>query len=289
MARALIAWTPLVLLPPLVIATLRDALEPWAFMWALSFATFAGVKWLTWYSSAISAGAGRHLGYLTLWPGLDAHGFLTDSVSSELRPRTSEVAVACGKTALGLTLVFGIARFVPDDRELTRGWVGMIGLILTLHFGGFHLLSCAWRAAGVRAVPLMEAPLLASGLTDFWGRRWNRAFRDAAHRFLFRPLAGRLGAGTASAAVFLASGLVHDLVISVPARGGYGGPTVFFLIQGVGAALERTRPARRLGLQRGLRGWVFAVAVLLLPLPLLFHPPFVREIILPFLEVMRAL
>lgn len=69
----------------------------------------------------------------------------------------------------------------------------MAGLIFVLHFGSFHLLSCAWRAAGVDARPLMHWPVAATSLADFWGRRWNTAFRDLTHRFLFRPLTRRLG------------------------------------------------------------------------------------------------
>src|SRR5260370_39590790 len=82
---------------------------------------------------------------------------------------------------------------------------------------------------------------------------------------IFAPLHKRLGVGATGFLVFVMSGLVHDLVISVPARGGYGLPTTYFVVQGVGAALERSRFGKRLGLRRGLRGWLFTAA--LLPVP----------------------
>tara|TARA_B100000949_G_C13863546_1_gene277596 strand:+ start:42 stop:323 length:282 start_codon:yes stop_codon:yes gene_type:complete len=87
---------------------------------------------------------------------------------------------------------------------------------------------------------------------------------------------------------FVFSGLVHDVVISVPAGGGYGRPTLFFLLQGVAMFFERSRVGRSLGLGRGWCGWLFTLVVLLGPVGLLFHRPFVVEVVVPFLEAMGA-
>ena len=83
--------------------------------------------------------------------------------------------------------------------------------------------------------------------------------------FTFRRLRPVVGASGAAVLVFLASGLIHELVISVPARGGYGLPTGYFLIQGVAVAGERTQVGRRLGLGRGWRGWLFTAVVVAAP------------------------
>jgi alginate O-acetyltransferase complex protein AlgI len=130
----------------------------------------------------------------------------------------------------------------------------------------------------------MDWPVLACSVSDFWGKRWNTAFRDLTHRFLFRPLTARFGAKAGLAVGFLFSGFVHDLVVSAPAQGGYGGPTLFFLLQGAAILFERSATGQRLGLGKGVRGWAFTVVVLLAPLFLLFHPPFVREVIVPFID-----
>lgn len=173
--------------------------------------------------------------------------------------------------------------------DLLRGWAGMVGLIFVLHFvGSFHLLSCAWRAAGVNAKPLMNWPVLATSVSEFWGKRWDTAFRDLTHRFLFRPLASRLGARAGVAAGFLFSGVVHDLVISGPVRAGYGWPTLYFAVQGLGLLAEKSKTGKRFGLGAGWRGRAFTAAVVVGPAFGLFHPPFVRGVILPFLAAIGA-
>jgi alginate O-acetyltransferase complex protein AlgI len=134
----------------------------------------------------------------------------------------------------------------------------------------------------------MDWPIAATSVSDFWGRRWNTAFRDLAHQFAFRPLVRPWGATCALAASFIFSGLVHDLVISVPARGGYGWPTLYFLVQGAAAIVERSRIGIAMGLGSGWRGWLFAMLVLLVPAYGLFHPPFIHAVIVPFLQAIGA-
>ena len=266
------------------------AWPPWAVMWALAAAVFAGCKWLTWHRTPTAAApARRQAAYLFAWPGLDAKAFLDPRpVPAGRQPTADEWVFAVVKLALGVGLTWGVVRLVPADWPLLRGWVGMAGLVFLLHFGSFHLLSCAWRAAGVDAKPLMDWPVAAASLAAFWGRRWNTAFRDLTHRFLFRPLAARLGQRAGLAAGFLFSGVVHDLVISVPAGGGYGWPTLYFALQAFGLLVERSRAGRALGLGQGWRGWAFTAVFVAGPAFGLFHPPFVLNVVLPFLDVIGA-
>jgi hypothetical protein len=280
-------WVPLALLPPAIL--LIPANWPrWATMWLLALAIFAGCKWLTWRrTNALAAPWWKHAGYLAAWPGMDAAAFLNGTSPTPVRPR--EWLFAALKLTLGLVWLFALVRWIPKGFPYVAGWAGMIGIVLVLHFGLFHLLSCFWRSCGVVAKPLMNWPLAATSVSEFWGRRWNTAFRDLTHRFLFRPLTARLGPRGAIVAGFLFSGIVHDLVISLPAGGGYGGPTLFFLIQGAALFIERSKPGRAIGLGAGLRGWLFTLLVLLLPAPLLFHSPFVLQIVVPFLRAIGAL
>ena len=165
----------------------------------------------------------------------------------------------------------------------------MCGAILLLHFGTFRLAALLWQALRIEATPIMSAPLLSKSLSEFWGRRWNLGFRQLAHDLVFIPLHKNLGAEAAGFAVFLASGLIHDLVISLPARGGFGLPTLYFLLQGAGVAVERSGFGRRFGLRRGLPGRALMALLVAGPLLLLFHPPFVLRVIIPFMKVIGAL
>jgi predicted DCC family thiol-disulfide oxidoreductase YuxK len=280
---------------PLILLTagallLRPLLPPWGFMWTMAGALYAGCKWLS-YRDAFHAGAARSrtrvILYLFAWPGMDAEAFLARPHGEPGAGGWEWIAAAL-KTALGAALIWIGARAALPAHPVLAGWLGMIGLILTLHFGTFHLLSLAWRRAGVDAMPVMRRPLESTSLADFWGHRWNTAFHELATRFTFRPLRARVGSSIAALIVFLLSGVIHELVISLPAGGGYGLPTGYFIVQGLGIAGERSRRGRRLGLGRGWRGRLFTVFVVAGPVYWLFPPVFVRHVVLPMLSAIGA-
>jgi len=281
-------WIPLIALPAIAIAFGR-LLEPWAFMWSLSFALFFGLKWVTWWQARSKTvhNAWRSVAYLLAWPGMDAEAFL-DSTQQVSSPAASRWLGPAFKTCLGITLLWVVAREIPERDALLRGWTGMVGIILILHFGSFEMIALFWQHLGIRAEPIMRNPLGSTSLAEFWGKRWNLGFRQLAHELIFRPAHRRVGVGTAGFLVFLVSGLIHDLVISVPARGGYGLPTLYFAIQGVGVSIERSALGKSLGLTAGFRGWCFMSIFLLAPVFWLFHPWFVSRVILPFMRVIHA-
>jgi len=279
---------------PLIVLTagallLRPLLPPWVLMWTMAGALYAGCKWLS-YRDALDAGAAmsrtRVMLYLFAWPGMDANAFLARPYIE--RAGGWEWIAAALKTTLGAALIWIGVRAAMPAYPVLAGWLGMIGLILTLHFGTFHLLSLAWRRAGVDAMPVMRSPVESTSLADFWGRRWNTAFHELATRFTFRPLRARVGSSIAALIVFLLSGVIHELVISLPAGGGYGLPTGYFIVQGLGIAGERSRRGRRLGLGRGWRGRLFTVLVAAGPVYWLFPPVFVHHVVLPMLAAIGA-
>jgi predicted DCC family thiol-disulfide oxidoreductase YuxK len=317
-------WVALIVLPFFALL-IRDRVAPWQFMWLMAGAIFLGCKWLTFWRARrqiVHVRAGRALGYFFLWPGMDADKFLRRPARKNLTALSRQVlpelagevrepreqrfvsrageelsgkmpdkaartpalpnkhaAPAIAKILLGAVLLFGVARFVPQP--LLAGWIGMTGMILILHFGLFHLLAMAWRAAGVDAEPIMDAPLRSKSVSEFWGRRWNAAFNRLALDFVFRPLTRRHGTRIAVLAAFLVSGLIHEFVISLPAGAGYGLPTGYFLLQGIGILTERVLPR--------IRGRIFTIVITAVPAFWLFHPPFVRNVILPFMKAIGAL
>lgn len=226
-------------------------------------------------------------GYFFGWVGLDPSPFFENGLHSE-KAASTEWRAALLKIALGTVILYAVVPALPEHL-LLRGWAVLIGLAFMLHFGLFHLGALIWRRLGVPVRPIMLAPVLARSVAEFWGRRWNLAFRDVGHRFIFLPLAVRWGPRFATLAVFAFSGCLHELVISLPAGGGYGLPFAYFVFQGTGAWFERSWMGRTLGLGEGTRGWLFTVAVAAFPALFLFHPPFLRNVILPLAGALMAI
>ena len=281
-------WRPL---PLLLIATLpfRNHLPNWIFMWLFVTAMFAGCKWLTWWRAKALQGQTnltRTLGYLFLWPGMDAKAFLTGHRADI--PKLGEWLLAAGRLFTGIALLWLAGHATVTTNSIANAWIAMFGLTLILHFGAFHLAALAWQRVGIPAQPLMQSPATATSLADFWGARWNTAFNKLVYDLAFRPLARRTNATWAMLGVFAISGIIHELAISFPACGGYGLPFIYFILQGVGVLIERSKFGQTLGLGRGFRGWLFMVIFTVAPAYWLFHPTFVHNVILPMLKTIGA-
>jgi hypothetical protein len=275
------AVAPLIVLPLLALPLLHRV-PPWAFMWLMAIALFLGFKWLTFATShAPTAPTRIQLLYLAAWPGLAPDEFIRPLPRSR-RPSRADWFPPSLNVLAGLLLVLLVAPQMATP--LVRGWAGMIGTILVLHFGMFHLLALALRTLGLDARPLMLQPLRSGSLAEFWGQRWNTAFAALAGRHAFRPLARRLGARHAIAIVFVGSGLIHEAVISLPAGGGYGLPTLFFGLQALGMGLERHPAISGCPKIRRALAWLFLIG----PLGCLFPPVFVEQVIPPMLDSIHS-
>ena len=270
---------------PILALSLFDRLPGWEWMWVMALALFLASKCIT-ISSYLGSSRRSQLaalfGYCLLWPGMDPAAF--GRKRSRIRVPLSEWTSALFKTATGGLIVWEVVPLIGLHNKLLAGWAGMVGIVFFLHFGLFHLLSIAWRELGFDARPIMRSPGTATSLSKFWGENWNNAFSDLVHEHLFKPVAKMVGPHRAMFAVFLVSGFLHELVISLPARGGYGLPTAYFLLQSAALVFERSKSGRTLGLGSGWRGWCFVLAIAGGPAFLLFPPVFVRNVILPMLR-----
>jgi alginate O-acetyltransferase complex protein AlgI len=220
---------------------------------------------------------------------MDATRFLSPDLAPSCLRSTmvKSSALAIVRILLGAFLLFVLARHASNP--ILAGWIGMTGMIMILHFGLFELTSLGWRAFRVDAPPIMNRPLRSTSVSEFWARRWNAAFNDLAVRLVFRPAARHTTVFTATLIAFAVSGLVHELVISLPAGAGFGLPTAYFLFQGLGVLVERSPAGKRLRLGNVAAGWVFTMLVVAGPAFFLFHPAFVRHVILPLMRSIGAL
>jgi hypothetical protein len=212
-----------------------------------------------------------------VWPGMRPSLFARRRVTDA--HAAAELAMKGVRALLIGAALFVCARFMaasPLDRtskEVMVTFIAMPALSLMLHFGVFDLLTGFYRWRGVPVEKLFRAPLRARSLAEFWSKRWNVGFSEMIALVVHRPLRRSAGQPIALAGSFFASGLLHELAISVPVEAGYGLPTLYFALHGALVAIERkmARPP----------GHLWTIFWLAAPLPLLFHRPFLRGVIWP--------
>jgi len=207
-----------------------------------------------------------------VWAGMNPAAFAFNGA----RDRASDRGAVRGLLLRGLRNAAAGAVLVCAARAIGSPWAApllMVGLSLGVHFGLITLVAAMLRAGGLPVPVPFDAPYRARTLAEFWGRRWNRGFAEMTARCIQRPLQRRFGRAIALFTSFLVSGLLHELVISLPVRAGYGLPTGYFALHGVLTVWRGERPGR-----------AFVLAAVVLPLPLVFHPWFVRDVVVPLLR-----
>ena len=207
------------------------------------------------------------------WPGMRPAAFATLG-SSRLDRRGELIASGLRSIAEG-AVVLACARLAVPLSPWLATCLALPALSLIVHFGAFNVVAAFWRSRGVACGALFRHPLHSTSLAEFWSRRWNVGYSEMIATVVQRPVAARLGTRTALFASFFVSGLLHELAISVPVHAGYGLPTLYFVLQGALVTIER-RIRRPPG-----RAWT--LFWLVAPLPLLFHPPFIRGVIWPLI------
>ncbi|MFO0958724.1 MAG: membrane bound O-acyl transferase family-domain-containing protein [Isosphaeraceae bacterium] len=221
-----------------------------------------------------------HLLAFLVWPGMQPRQFLRGAVTAEGTPVPTWAGFARNLIA-ALALLLLVPRLLPAETPRpVRVAIAVVGLGMLTLFARFDLATLIFRAMGFAVEKVFACPLAATSLGDFWGHRWNRIVSGMLREVVYLPLARRLGARAALFAVFLYSGLYHE-VVSVLAGSGYGGPALYFLLQGLGVAIENTRPIRHLIRRRIWLSRAWTLGVVVGPIGLILHPGFVEGFLVP--------
>jgi len=158
-------------------------------------------------------------------------------------------------------------------------WALFVPMSLGFHFGALRVMAGIMRVSGFQVKPLFRNPFGAATPADFWAKRWNLGYSHMMSLAVGRPLVPLLGKHGSIFAVFLISGLLHELAITLPVRAGYGWPTVYFVLHG----LLAMAPFHRLPAVPGRIATALAVMV---PLTLLFPAQFRHEVLVPLMEIL---
>jgi hypothetical protein len=233
-------------------------------MKGLVYAEWAGEHRLT---------MGRYGVFALFWFGMDPASF---------RIRREELSWK-GDVRLGLLLMLAgtLGAWLLWAMEWRQILIMFVPMSLGFHFGALRVLKGVLRAAGFPVRTLFPNLLEARGIGDFWSRRWNVGYSQMMQRLVGRPVAALAGENAAVMAVFLASGVLHELAITLPVRSGFGLPTAYFTLHGILTLLEKRR-GRSIGR-------IPALLAVVLPLGLLFPREFQSEVIARCLGVFDLL
>ena len=214
-----------------------------------------------------------YLGWFGMRPALFAR---QPAASADVPPASGRRALLAIISGLALLVIARLVATTELDLTVKRIVVSALALpalSLILHFGIIEVVTALYRRRGWPVNEPFRNPLASRSLAEFWSKRWNVGFSEMIAVVVHRPLRRHAGETTAVLASFLASGILHEVAISVPVGAGYGLPTLYFLLHGALVGLERKFP--RIASRAWTLFWLVA------PLPLLFHPPFLRGIVWP--------
>ncbi|MBL4674618.1 MAG: membrane bound O-acyl transferase family-domain-containing protein [Mucilaginibacter sp.] len=222
------------------------------------------------------------------WAGMRPKPF--ETLGGPPRPGAAKmIRFGIGLVLFGAMLIW-LARLLnyyelisnPSVEYVTTAVLLLVGFSLLLHFGILSITAGMWRLQGADTYYLFRKPATALSLTEFWGKRWNLGFSEMTSEALYRPLKLKLGNSGALLISFIFSGLLHELALSVPANGGYGLPTLYFLIHALIIMIERiVKKKYPIFFTNKLIAHAWVLTWLIAPAPLLFHAPFIENVLRP--------
>jgi hypothetical protein len=178
---------------------------------------------------------------------------LVYSPSERAIRRRTPVGVEILRVAGGVTtavVLFYLTRQLIGTQPAINSWlvndliitVGFVFIVQAVGQGFFGL----WQLLGIRSHPLMNNILLSRTPAEFW-RRWSWPIHLWLYRYVYIPCGGNSNPVRATLAVFLISGLQHELLVALAIGRVTGHQTAFFMLNAFGVIASPTmeRFARR--------------------------------------------
>lgn len=170
--------------------------------------------------------------YFTFFGDIRVHAASEHSWGRAMGARRLARGASKGLALLGLFALATEWRGLWDSyvlRSIWCLWAGYFGATGTADLvSGLQMV-----ASGHGCAETFVLPILARSPGDFWGRRWNLVFRNAAYRVLFQRAARRYGASAAGAVVFVWSIAAHEYLVVATLGRTQGEMALFFGLQGV--------------------------------------------------------
>lgn len=206
---------------------------------------------------------GRYAVFAFCWFGMDPGTFGIRRAGLSWRRDVEQGLLLMLIGTLGAWLVWAM--------EWRQIFVMFLPMSIGFHFGALRVLKGGLRAAGFPVRTLFPNPLETRGIGDSWSRRWNVGYSQMMQRLVGRPVATMLGEGAGVMAIFITSGLLHEVAITLPTSSGFGLPTLYFTLHGIATVMER-KWGRTIGK-------IPALLAVIVPLGWLFPPAFQSEVI----------
>lgn len=211
----------------------------------------------------------RYAVFSFLWFGMDPGTFRSNDRTLTWK---SDITIGASLTVIGIAGSWLVANL---------GWKNIFLMFLPLslgfHFGILRILKGVLRSFGFPVRTLFPNPLETDGIADFWSRRWNVGYSHMMQRLVGRPVESVAGKPAGVMAVFVGSGLLHELAITLPVMSGFGLPTLYFTLHGALVLAEKKW-------NRSL-GRIPTLLCVILPLGWLFPEKFQTEVIAMCLSV----
>lgn len=211
----------------------------------------------------------RYTIFSFIWFGMDPGTF---RIRNPNLSRREDLVIGSILTFNGL-----VGSWLVANLEWKHIVVMFIPLSIGFHFGILRILKGLLRYSGFPVRTLFPNPLETHGIADFWSRRWNVGYSQMMQRIVGRPVEAMAGKSAGVMAVFIVSGLLHEIAITLPVMSGFGLPTLYFTFHGVLTLLEKkwNRPIGKLP----------TLICVVLPLGWLFPEKFQTEVIAKCLSV----